>query len=166
MHAQAGPGEIRQGVADDGRARVRAADADIDHIGDALAAVAEPFAVVHGGDEALHARQGLGHLREAALRHRLAQGDSAAPAGARRYRCSSPGEHGVDGAWQIAFPGQVQQQRQRRFVQVIFGVIERSTGGFQGVMIEAVAGIQKEAVEAGVGLLKLVSLLAKGAPGG
>ena len=62
VHAQAGLRIGLQGSADHLGTQIRAADADIDHVGDALAGVTLPFTRTHGLAELAHFHQHAAYL--------------------------------------------------------------------------------------------------------
>ena len=62
VHIQARMPEVFQRGAHHQRPQIRAADADIDHIGDDLVGVAQPFAAAHGAGEVAHFAQNVVHF--------------------------------------------------------------------------------------------------------
>ena len=115
---------------------VRAADADIDHIADALARMALPGAAAHAISEIRHPVQhgmDLGHhilaVDEDRGAARRAQGHMQHGALLRDVDLVAA-EHGVDALAQAGLLGELKQQAQRLVGDPVLGIVEIEPGGF------------------------------------
>jgi hypothetical protein len=138
------------------RPEIRPADADIDHIADALARMALPGAAAQPIGEVRHLVQNgmdLGHHILAVVNDggapRRAQGDVKHRAVLRDVDLVAP-EHGVDAILQSRFPGKLKQESQGFIGDPVLGIIEIDSGGLdrQPLPARVILGEELPEVEA------------------
>ena len=132
---------------------VGAADADVDHVPDALAGVALPVAAADAGGEASHLVEHGVYVGDHVL---PVDDDRGAPRRAKRDVEHGPvlgdvdlvaTEHGVDALAQAAFSGQLQEKPEGLVRDAVLRVVEKETGAL-GRQAFAAAGIDgKEPAE-------------------
>ena len=121
---------VAQGLVGHDRAEVRAADADIDDVANALAAVAPPFAAAQCAGQRLHAIQHGMHFGDDILSvhehlHLLRGAQCCVQRGALLGGVDGVApEHRVPALTQTAAFGHVHQQAQGFIVDALFGVVE------------------------------------------
>ncbi len=151
-------------------AKERATDADVDHVGDGLFAVAAPQAVVDAPDQfgdlieyLVYFRHDVHAVDAELVAHGPAQGSvqhRAAFGGVDDFAA----EHRLDGVLQAHFIGQVHQQVAALFGDQVFRVVEEQAAAAQGELVEAL-GIGGEGF-AHAEALHGVAVLLKRLPGG
>lgn len=160
----------QQGFGNQLRAEERAADADVDHVGDRLFAVATPQAVMDAANQFSDLVEYLVHFRhdvhavdaefvanrpaQCGMQHRAAFG------GVDDFAT----EHRLDSVLQAHFVGQVDQQIAGLLGDQVFRVIEKQAASAKGKLVEAL-GIGGEGV-AHAEALHGVAVLLKRLPGG
>src|SRR5450830_1407680 len=108
------------------RNQLRAADADIDDIGNRLAAAAQPVAVAHAFDEAVDAIQNGMNVRADVLSIYLQGLPARRAQGGMQHRPVFgevdlfATEHGRAPGFHTAFAGQLKQQLERSIVDTVF----------------------------------------------
>ena len=151
-------------------AEIGAADADIDHIADALAGMALPGAAAQPIGEIRHLVQNgmdLGHHILAVVDDgsapRRAQGDVKHRALLRGVDLVAA-EHGVDVIPQAQFLGKLKQQSQGLVGDPVLGIVEIESGGLDRQPLPALAILGEELPE--MDTLDLLVVLLQRRPGG
>ena len=135
MHAYAGLGIGLEGGDDQGGSQVGAADADVDHVGNAFAAVSQPASTVHGLDKRVHLPEHLMHrpaciqpihLQSALLRVAQCRMQGSPVLGKVEFLAL---EQGSDLVGQFGLGSQLDQQVQRVIGDDVLGIIEQDAAG-------------------------------------
>ncbi len=163
MHVELRVAIGAQGLADHDRAEVRAADADVDHVGDGPAGVARPLPVAHLLGEGAHPIEHGVHLGHDVLAVHLDGPPAAVAQG--RVQHGAPlggvdllaGEHALAPALELALAGQLTEQRHRLVGDPVLGVIQQDLPPAQGEALEALGVGGEEIAHVHVGHLFVVA---------
>ena len=151
VHRQARVGILAQGQADHLGPEVGAANADVDNVGDRLAAVAQPGAGAHRVGKGAHPIEHGVHVGVdvLAIDHQFLAARGAqcgVQHGATFGQVDAlAGEHGVAPGFHPALTRQVGQQFERARVQAVLGIIEEQAGGIHRHFREALRVGRKQA---------------------
>ena len=133
------------------RPQIRAADADIDHVGNHLAGIAQPLAAAHRAGEVAHLREHRAHFGHHVFAvHHYRRVRQIAQRGVQRGTVFAAvdffaGKHRGDFFRQTAFLGQRHQIVHHAVGNAVFRIIEPDAAGFQPVALGA-AGVLAEQI--------------------
>jgi hypothetical protein len=168
--AQAAVREVLQRLVGHDGSEVRAADADVDHVADALAGVAGPLPAPHALRERRHAvqhpvdvRYDVVAVHEDRLAARRAEGDVEDGA-VLRHVDPVAAKHRVDPLAQAAVAGERDEEPDGLVGDAVLRVVEEEAGALGGQALPA-AGVAREQVAEVLGAV-LLEVLLQGFPGG
>ncbi len=164
MGVEAGFAVRAQGLGDHHGAQVRAADADVDHVGDGFAAVALPVAAANGVGEGAHPPQDLVDLGHHVLAVHFDGGIVTVAQGHMQHRPVLgevdlfAREHALDPIAEAHLPRQVQQQGEGLIGETVLGIIEQQIIEADRILVEALRIVVEQLAHMDIGHLRIMRL--------